>query len=119
MTLGIGPEPEADLLVPVDLYREGDHYLLTADLPGLDPGSLHIDVRGQLLTISGHRTLRRLNGTQWLERDRGRGSLQRQVLLGGMVRAAAINGRYACGVLSILLPVEPGHSTRKIDVRFR
>ena len=39
--------------MPMDLYRDGDHYVLTADLPGIDPGSVDIDVDGQLLTIRG------------------------------------------------------------------
>ena len=37
--------------MPMDLYRDGDHYVLTADMPGIDPGSVDIDVDGQLLTI--------------------------------------------------------------------
>ena len=28
--------------MPMDLYRDGDHYVLTADLPGIDPGSVDI-----------------------------------------------------------------------------
>jgi HSP20 family protein len=31
--------------MPMDLYRDGDHYLLTADLPGMDPGSVDIFLR--------------------------------------------------------------------------
>lgn len=34
-------------LMPMDLYREKDHYILSADLPGIDPGSVDIDVDGQ------------------------------------------------------------------------
>ena len=37
--------------MPMDLYRDGDHYVLSADLPGIDPGSVDVDVDGQLLTI--------------------------------------------------------------------
>ena len=42
-------------LMPMDLYRDGDHYVLTADLPGVDPGSVDMDVDGQLLTIRARR----------------------------------------------------------------
>ena len=37
-------------IMPVDLFREGDRYLLHADLPGIDPGSVDVDVDGHLLT---------------------------------------------------------------------
>jgi HSP20 family protein len=43
-------------LMPMDLYRDADHYVLNADLPGIDPGSVDIDVDGQLLTIRASAT---------------------------------------------------------------
>ncbi len=42
---------QANRPMPIDLHREGDTYVLAADLPGIDPGSVDIDVDGQLLTI--------------------------------------------------------------------
>src|SRR4051794_41897420 len=53
-------------LMPMDLYREGDHYVLNTDLPGIDPGSVDIDVDGELLTIRAERSLRGAEGVQWL-----------------------------------------------------
>ena len=48
--------------MPMDLYRDGDHYVLNADLPGIDPGSVDIDVDGQVLTIRAERTPRSAEG---------------------------------------------------------
>ena len=42
-------------LMPVDLFRDGDQYVLSADLPGIDPASVDLDVDGQLLTIRAER----------------------------------------------------------------
>ncbi len=42
--------------MPVDLYRNEEQYVLVADLPGIDPGSVDVDVDGQLLTIRAERT---------------------------------------------------------------
>uniref|UniRef100_UPI00374E101C Hsp20/alpha crystallin family protein n=1 Tax=Clavibacter michiganensis TaxID=28447 RepID=UPI00374E101C len=36
--------------MPMDLYRTGDHYVLDVDLPGIDPGSVDVDVDGSVLT---------------------------------------------------------------------
>jgi HSP20 family protein len=44
-------------VMPMDLFRDGDTYVLNADMPGIDPGSIDIDVDGQLLTIRAERTL--------------------------------------------------------------
>ncbi|WIB08294.1 Hsp20/alpha crystallin family protein [Arthrobacter sp. zg-Y820] len=112
------PGAADDSDIPVDLYREGDHYIVNADLPGLDPGSLHLDVEGRLLTVSGHRTLRDLSGARWLVRDRRRGLVQRQILLGSDINAAGISARYDCGILSLYLPVDPNHRRRKIPVQY-
>ena len=105
--------------VPVDLYRQGDHYILNADLPGADPGSLEITLAGQLLTIRAHRTLRDFSGPGWMLGERGCGTVQRQVLLGTGINTDCINVQYNCGILSLLLPVKPEHRTRKIGVRVR
>ena len=56
--------------MPMDLYRDGDHYVLTADLPGIDPGSVDIDVDGQLLTIRAERTLTSGDDVKWITRER-------------------------------------------------
>jgi HSP20 family protein len=52
--------------MPVDLYRDSDRYVLTADLPGIDPGSVDVDVDGQLLTIRAHRTAGEHAGAKWM-----------------------------------------------------
>ena len=44
--------------MPIDLHKDGDLYILNADLPGIDPGSVDVDVDGQLLTIRAERTAR-------------------------------------------------------------
>ena len=42
-------------LMPMDLSRTGDSYVLNADLPGIDPASVDISVDGQLLSIRAER----------------------------------------------------------------
>lgn len=44
--------------MPIELHKEGDHYVLSADLPGVDPGSIDVSVDGQVLTIRAERTAR-------------------------------------------------------------
>ena len=103
-------------LMPIDLYREGDHYILTADLPGIDPGSVDIDVDGQLLTIRAERTLRGAEGVKWLTRERESGSFLRQLNLGQGIDIDAISARYENGVLSVNIPVTERAKPRKIEI---
>src|SRR3954453_5514643 len=72
-------ETRGPRLMPMDLYRDGDHYVLSADLPGIDPGSVDIDVDGQLLTIRAERTLTSGQGVKWLRAGRGSGTSLRHL----------------------------------------
>ncbi|RLK48957.1 Hsp20/alpha crystallin family protein [Microbacterium telephonicum] len=102
--------------MPMDLYRDGDHYVLTADLPGVDPGSVDIDVDGQLLTIRAERTLPSGDGVKWITREREAASFLRQLNLGQGVDTERISARYDNGVLSVTIPVSEKAKPRKIDV---
>jgi len=103
-------------VMPMDLFRDGDHYVLTADLPGIDPGSVDIDVDGQLLTIRAERTARSHEGVQWLARERGSGAFLRQLTLGKDIDTEQISAHYENGVLSVMIPVVEKAKPRKIDV---
>ncbi|HWH96962.1 MAG TPA: Hsp20/alpha crystallin family protein [Pseudolysinimonas sp.] len=104
-------------LMPMDLYRDADHYVLNADLPGIDPGSVDIDVDGQLLTIRAERTTRGEDGVKWLARERNSGSFMRQLNLGQDIDTAAISASYENGVLSVVIPVSEKAKPRKIEVQ--
>lgn len=102
--------------MPMDLYRDGDHYVLTADLPGIDPGSVDIDVDGQLLTIRAERTLTSGDDVKWITREREAASFLRQLNLGQGVDTARISASYNNGVLSVTIPVSEKAKPRKIEV---
>ena len=104
-------------LMPMDLYRDGDHYVLAADLPGIDPGSVDIDVDGQLLTIRAERTLRRgAEGAKWLTQERRGGSFLRQLSLGQGIDTDRIAATYENGVLTVTIPVSERAKPRKVEV---
>jgi len=105
--------------MPMDLYRDGDHYVLTADLPGIDPGSVDIDVDGQLLTIRAERTLTTGDGVKWITREREAASFLRQLNLGQGVDTDRIAASYTNGVLSVTIPVSEKAKPRKIAVEHR
>jgi HSP20 family protein len=107
---------ESPRVMPMDLYRDADHYVLTADLPGIDPGSVDLDVDGQLLTIRAERTPRSQEGVQWLARERAAGTFLRQLTLGNDIDTEKISAHYENGVLSVMIPVLEKAKPRKIDI---
>ncbi|WNY33135.1 Hsp20/alpha crystallin family protein [Curtobacterium flaccumfaciens] len=129
MTMNFDPFRELDRLagsllgtatgprsMPMDLYRTGDHYVLDVDLPGIDPGSVDIDVDGSVLTIRAERTLGAPEGSQWLTRERQPGTYVRQLTLGDGLDAERITAGYDNGVLSVTIPVKESAKPCKIAV---
>ena len=102
--------------MPVDLFREGDQYILNADLPGIDPGSVDVDVDGQLLTIRAQRSQANREGAKWMAQERPHGTYLRQFSLGEGVDAEKITAHYDNGVLSVVIPVSERAKPRKIEV---
>ncbi|QZT62016.1 Hsp20/alpha crystallin family protein [Mycolicibacterium austroafricanum] len=102
--------------MPMDLCKIDDHYVLTADLPGVDPGSVDVNVDNGTLTISAHRTARSEESTQWLANERFFGSYRRQLSLGDGVDTASISATYENGVLTVTIPVAEKAKPRKIEI---
>ena len=102
--------------VPVDLFRDGDRYVLNADLPGVDPGSIDVDLDGNLLTIRAERTGDSQQHAQWIARERLHGSYFRQFTLGDGLDIERISASYDNGVLSVIIPVSERARPRKISV---
>ena len=102
--------------MPMDLCKIDDHYVLTADLPGVDPGSVDIDVDNGTLTISAHRTARSEDSAQWLANERFFGKYRRQLSLGDGIDTTAISATYENGVLTVTIPVAERAKPRRIEV---
>ena len=103
-------------VMPVDLFREGDRYLLNADLPGVDPGSIDVDVDGHLLTIRAQRSAASRENSRWLLQERPFGAYLRQFTIGEDVEADGISASYDNGVLSVIIPIAERAKPRKIVV---
>jgi HSP20 family protein len=103
-------------MMPVDLFREGDQYVLNADLPGVDPGSVDVDVDGHLLTIRAQRSAANRENARWLAQERPFGSYMRQFSIGDDVNSEGISASYDNGVLSVVIPIAERAKRRKIAV---
>ena len=62
--------------MPMDLYKVEDLYVLHADLPGVDPGSVDVRIDGSTLTLTAHRTALSEEGVSWLASERFAGNIQ-------------------------------------------
>ncbi len=113
--LGQKTEGRGPRWMPMDLYREGDHFVVNIDLPGVDPGSIDVGVEGNTLTVRAQRTVRG-EDAQWLAQERPSGTFMRQMTLGEGVDMENIHANYEHGVLSLTIPVAAKAKPRKIEI---
>jgi HSP20 family protein len=106
----------APRFMPMDLYRSGDHYVLHADLPGVDPGSIDLHVENGMLTIKAERTGRTEDEVQWVASERFTGTFLRQITLGEGLDADRISATYLNGVLTVTIPLAERAKARRIEV---
>jgi len=106
----------APRFMPMDLYRSGDHYVLHADLPGVDPGSVDVSVDNGTLTVRAERSGRTEESVEWLTSERFTGSYMRQLTLGEGVDADRIGATYENGVLTVTIPMAEKAKPRRIQI---
>ena len=107
----------SSIAMPMDLYRVGDHYVLHVDLPGVDPGSIDVNVEDRTLTIRAQRSAATEEGdAQWLTRERAVGTYARQLTVGRGLALDQITATYTDGVLTLTIPVAEEAKPRKIAV---
>lgn len=104
---------------PVDLQDEGETFVVTADVPGVEKDDIDLALEGRTLTLSAHRE-RELNEDEgtYLRHERRSESVSRRVTLPADVDAEGASATYANGVLSVTVPkvtvdADEGH---RIDV---
>jgi HSP20 family protein len=102
-------------VMPMDAWRSGDEFVVEFDLPGVEPGSVDLDVERNVLTVRAERPA--LNGDHELvASERPRGVFSRQLFLGDNLDTAKIQASYASGVLTLRIPVAEKAKPRKIEI---
>ncbi len=106
--------------MPMDLYRDGDEFIVKIDLPGVSAESIDIDVDDRTLTVRAERSQEEMRtvgeNNRWVSRERSYGSYARQLTLGPGLNLAQISADYADGVLTLTIPVAEEAKPRKVKV---
>jgi HSP20 family protein len=101
--------------MPMDVYRAGDHFVASFDLPGVDPGSIDVSVDGNALTVTAARTAPSSDG-DYLVAERPRGRYSRQLVLGRDLDLDRLHASYTDGVLTLTIPVAERARPRRIEI---
>jgi HSP20 family protein len=102
-------------VMPMDAWREGDHFVIEFDLPGVSRDAIDLDVERNVLTVRADRPTPQTEN-QMLANERTRGSFSRQLVLGDNLDLEKVSASYESGVLRLVIPVAERAKPRKITV---
>lgn len=102
--------------MPMDAWKEGDEFVVEFDLPGVDPGSIDLDVERNLLTVKAERKPVTGEDTEMLAAERPYGVFSRQLALGDTLDTGNVKASYDAGVLTLRIPVAEQAKRRKIEI---
>ncbi|QDU38231.1 18 kDa heat shock protein [Maioricimonas rarisocia] len=104
----------------VNLAESDDHYEVSADLPGMKPDDIDIEIRHGDLWITGTRHGESEQKEQtWHRIERFHGQFRRVVRLGDDVDTENVSAEYEDGVLRITVPKAEDARTKRIEVKCR
>ena len=99
---------------PMDVYAEGDGYIVEVALPGVAPDAIDVQMVGNTLTISGEAKLEALEGRQYLVRQRQAGRFQTSVTLPDAADASQVKASFEHGVLRLEVPKSEAAKPKRI-----
>jgi HSP20 family protein len=101
----------------MDLVESGEHFVLRADLPGLDESDVKIELEDTTLTISGQRKAEHEEHKEGVYRvERAFGSFSRSLSLPQGVDPEAVTADFDRGVLEVRVPKPEQRKPRRIAI---
>lgn len=115
-----GPEPthEGPVYTPaVDIFETDQAITVLADMPGVEPNDLTVDLREDVLTLIGRVKRPERPNESAILREHTPGTFLRQFTLSQAIDQPRIDARLADGVLRLELPKVEKTKPRQISVK--
>jgi HSP20 family protein len=103
----------------VDVFYEGDppRAVVHAELAGVDPDEVTLEIEGRELVLSGHRRPAEAEGRVYQQLEIDFGPFRRRIALGADVVAGEATASYRDGILRIELPLaRPERRTHTVPI---
>ncbi|KAF1700694.1 Hsp20/alpha crystallin family protein [Pseudoxanthomonas suwonensis] len=101
----------------VDIREESDRFVILADIPGVDPKDIEVQMDRGMLTLKGERASeQKEENERYTRRERQWGSFYRRFALPDSADPDGITATGRNGVLRIDIPKRPETTPRRIEV---
>lgn len=106
----------SDWAPAVDIHEGDDSYVLRADIPGVEPGDIEINMENGILSIRGQRPAEAQAANGYKRIERPRGAFYRRFSMPDSVDAERISARCQLGVLEVTIPKHAKQQSRRITI---
>jgi len=102
----------------IDVVRDDGSLVIRADVPGLKPEEVKIEVEDDILTVSGeHEDTKEEKDKRFLRRERRYGSFRRSMALPAGVDASKIEAKTRDGVVEVTIPLPEAPEKKRIQIK--
>lgn len=109
-TTGYGTFP------PVNVFRQGDDFVLVAEIPGVDKDELDVRIKGRQVRIKGTKKSDLADGASVHRRERRSGRFDRALVIPADLDGDKAKAEYRDGVLALHLPRSDADRPRSIQI---
>ena len=107
----------SDWVPAVDIKEENDSFVIVADIPGVDPKDIEVNMENGMLTIKGEKESEKKEEREGYKRvERSFGSFYRRFSLPDTADAEKITAKSTNGVLEVRIGKQEQVQPRKISV---
>jgi HSP20 family protein len=114
-----GPNGVARRWIPaMDLVESDEHFILTADLPGLAEEDIKLEFEGDVLTLSGERKVdQEQHRDGYYRLERATGAFSRSLTLPEGVDVDGVTATFDKGVLEVRIPKPEQRKPRRVAIQ--
>lgn len=114
---GEGSVSTAEWTPAVDIKEDNEKFTVHADIPGVKPEDIEVNMEGGVLTIKGEKKAEIKTEKDGYKRvERTSGSFYRRFTLPDSANSEAISAKSKHGVLEIIIPKREPVKPKRIDV---
>lgn len=112
---GVGPSGQPGM--PIDVYEDGEKYLIYALMPGVDPDQINITLHDNQLVLEGELAPVAAEGVNPLHRELPSGPFRREITLPRPVDFDKVEAAASNGLLKLTVPKSEAAKPRQIKVK--
>ncbi|MGO8994252.1 MAG: Hsp20/alpha crystallin family protein [Polyangiaceae bacterium] len=108
----------AGFVPPVDIHEDKDAIYVKAELPGVKPEAVQLQVENNILTLTGERKLEKDENRDGYHRiERSYGTFTRSFALPNSVASDQVQADMSDGVLTVKIPKKTEVQPKRIEVK--